>query len=55
MMCTAARLNQAVISVPTPWEIRVSPRHPEVERIVQEKVGKNQDTRLAYPGAAAVD
>src|SRR3954469_5079242 len=29
---------QPVIRIPTPWKLRVRPRHPEIERIVQEEI-----------------
>jgi hypothetical protein len=31
-------VHQTVICVPTPWEVRMSPFHPEVECVVQEQI-----------------
>ena len=33
-----AAMDQPVISIPTPWELRVCPRHPQIERVVQKSV-----------------
>jgi hypothetical protein len=35
----ATAVHQSIVSIPTPWEIRMCPRHPEVERVVKKKVG----------------
>jgi len=32
-------MHQAVISIATPWKVRVCPRHPEIKCIVQEEIG----------------
>jgi hypothetical protein len=29
---------QPIIRIPTPWEVGVGPFHPEIKRVVQEKV-----------------
>jgi hypothetical protein len=36
-----AAVHQPVIRIPTPWEIRMCPRHPEVERVVKKEIGQN--------------
>jgi hypothetical protein len=35
----APAMHQAVISIATPWKVRVCPRHPEIKCIVQEEIG----------------
>src|SRR5271166_5044872 len=35
-------MHQTIICVPTPREIRVCPRDPKVERIVQEEIGEDR-------------
>jgi len=37
----AAAVNQPIVGIPTPREIRVGTRHPEIERIVEESVRQN--------------
>jgi hypothetical protein len=37
---------QSVIRVPTPRKVGVRPRHPEIERVMQEQVSQN---RADYP------
>jgi hypothetical protein len=32
-------VHQPVISVSTPWEVRMRPVHPEIKRVVQEQIG----------------
>jgi hypothetical protein len=31
-----AAVHEAVVCIPTPWEVRVRPSHPEVESVMQE-------------------
>jgi hypothetical protein len=32
-------VHRSVISIPTPRQVGMYPRHPEVKRVMQEKVG----------------
>src|SRR5215831_11106174 len=34
-------VHQSVIRIPTPWEVRMCPRHPEIKRVVHKKVGQD--------------
>ena len=34
-------VHQSVICIPTPREFRVCPRHPEIERVMEENVRQN--------------
>src|SRR5258708_27713137 len=43
----ASAVNQPVISIPTPRKVRMRPRHPEIECVMQEQV--RQDLRNAPP------
>jgi hypothetical protein len=38
----ASAVYQSIISIPTPREIWVGPRHPEIERVVKESVRQNR-------------
>jgi len=31
-------VHQSIVSIPTPWELRVCPHHPEVERVVKKEI-----------------
>src|SRR6266446_5246604 len=44
-------VNQSIISIPTPRKVRVRPRHPEIERVMQEQVRQNRadNTTLRPP------
>ena len=44
-------VHQPIISIPTPWELRECPRHPEIERIVQEEIGQNRADHATLRGA----
>src|ERR1022692_4690536 len=45
---------QPVIRIPTPWEIRMCPRHPEVERVVKKEIDQNwaNHTALRRPAVS---
>ena len=49
-----AAVHQPVIRIPTPWEIRMCPRHPEVERVVKKEIGQNwaNHTALRRPAVS---
>jgi hypothetical protein len=47
-----ATVHQPVVCIPTPWEVGVCPRHPEVESIVQEKIGKYRANHAPLRGPA---
>jgi hypothetical protein len=47
----APAVYQSVVCIPTPREVRVCPCHPQVERIVQEQVGKQRTGDTALRGA----
>ena len=36
-------VHQPVIRVRTPSQVRKSPRHPKIKRVVQEKIGQDRD------------
>jgi len=44
---------QPIICIPTPWEIRVCPRYPEIERVMHKEVGQNWTHYATLRGAAA--
>jgi hypothetical protein len=33
-------MHQPIVSIPTPWEVRMRPRHPEIKRVVHEQIGQ---------------
>jgi hypothetical protein len=35
-------VHQPIISIPTPWEGRVCPFHPEIKRVMQEQIRNNR-------------
>jgi hypothetical protein len=35
-------VHQPIVSIPTPWEVRVCPFHPEIKCVVQEQIRKNR-------------
>jgi hypothetical protein len=37
----APAVHQSIVSIPTPWEIRMCPCHPEVERVVKKEISQN--------------
>jgi len=41
-------MNQPIIRIPTPWEVTMCPRHPEVERVVHKKVGQDWANHAPY-------
>ena len=41
-------VNQSVVRIPTPREVRVCPRHPEIERIVEKNVRQDWANHPAY-------
>jgi hypothetical protein len=47
----ASAVNQPVISIPTPRKVRVRPRHPEIERVMQEQVRQNRADNTTLRGA----
>src|ERR1035438_6488155 len=47
-----AAVHQSVIRIPTPWEIGMCPRHPEVERVVKKEIGQNRADHTALRRAA---
>ena len=49
----APAVDQPIVSIPTPREVRVSPRHPEIERIVQKSVRQNWANHTALWRTAA--
>jgi hypothetical protein len=44
----APAVDQPIIGIPTPREIWVSPRHSEIERIVEESVRQNWANHAPY-------
>jgi hypothetical protein len=36
-----ATVHQSVIRIPTPWENRMCPRHPDIERVVKKEIGQD--------------
>jgi hypothetical protein len=41
-------VHQSVIRIPTPWEIRMCPRHPDIERVVKKEIGQNWADDSSY-------
>ena len=41
-------VNEPVICISTPREVRMCPRHPEVKRVVQEKIRENRTDHSPY-------
>ena len=37
----ATTVHQSIVCIPTPWEIGMCPRHPEVERVVKKEICQN--------------
>ena len=33
-------MHKSIVSISTPWEVGMCPRHPEIKRIVQEEIGQ---------------
>src|SRR5215472_10385760 len=48
----ATAVHQPVIRIPTPWEIRMCPRHPDIERVVKKEIGQNWADHAALRRAA---
>jgi hypothetical protein len=48
----AMTVHQSVVSIPTPWEIRVCPLHPEVERVVKKEISQHWADHAALRRAA---
>src|ERR1700750_1149180 len=46
-----AAVNQSVIRIPKPRKVRVRPRHPEIERVMQEQVRQNRADNTTLRGA----
>ena len=46
-------VHQPIVCIPTPREVGVRPRHPEIERVVQEQVCQNRADHTPLRGAAA--
>src|ERR1035441_2119182 len=46
-------VHQPVVRIPTPWKIRMCPRHPEIKRVVHKKIGQNWADHSALRRAAA--
>src|SRR5947207_1164993 len=44
-------VNQSIIRIPTPRKVRVRPRHPEIERVMQEQVRQNRADNTTLRGA----
>src|SRR5215831_4579822 len=44
-------VNQSIIRIPTPRKVRVRPRHPEIERVMQEQVRQNWADNTTLRGA----
>src|SRR5579859_922945 len=36
----APTVDKSIVGVPTPWKIRMCPRHPQIKRIMHEEVGE---------------
>src|SRR5215469_2625804 len=49
----ATAVHQSIVCIPTPWEIRVCPRHPEVERVVKKQIRQNWADHAALRRTAA--
>jgi hypothetical protein len=47
----ASAVNQPVISIPTPRKVWVRPRHPEIDRVMQEQVRQNRADNTTLRGA----
>src|SRR5215469_8196541 len=45
-------MHQPVVRIPAPWEVRVCPRHPEVERVVHKQIRQNRTDDTPLRGAA---
>ena len=41
-------MNQSVVRIPTLREVRVCPRHPEIERVVEKNVRQNWANHSPY-------
>src|SRR5258708_15191499 len=48
----ASAVNQPVISIPTPRQDRMRPRHPEIECVMQEQVLQDQADNTTLTGAS---
>jgi hypothetical protein len=48
-----AAVHQPIVSLPAPGEVRVCPRHPEIERVVHEKIGHDGANHSALRRTAA--
>src|SRR5438034_11282313 len=47
----ASAVNQPVISIPTPRKVRMRPRHPEIECVMQEQVRQDRADNTTLRGA----
>src|SRR5215469_15486903 len=45
-------VHQPIVSIPTPWEVRVFPYHPEIKCVVQEQIRKNRTNYGSLRGSA---
>jgi hypothetical protein len=43
---------QSVICIPTPRKVRVRPRHPEIERVMQEQISQNRADNAPLRGTS---
>src|SRR5208337_2424992 len=48
----APTVHETIVSIPTPREVGVHPRHPAVEGVVQEEIGKYRADHATLRGAA---
>jgi len=39
---------QPIICIPTPWEVEMCPRHPQIERVVHEEIGQDWANHAPY-------
>src|SRR6478736_2906403 len=44
-------VNQSIISIPTPRKVWMRPRHPKIERVMQEQVRQNRADNTTLRGA----
>src|SRR5262245_23144803 len=45
-------VNQAIVSIPTPWELRECPYHPEIKRVMHEQIRENWADNATLRGTA---
>src|SRR5215471_3625372 len=48
----ATTVHQSIVSIPTPWVIRMRPRHPDIERVVKKEIGQDWADHAALRRAA---